>query len=174
MSCPMVYWVGKCFFFHHYNKKIDRARPRKFSKWTALYLMEKTEENGHLEWVYGNISFGKVVQNDLICYPGCLETPSGHSSVVIDRDPPFLTAKMGLLRQVMQTKVVSNHYWDSMTPSRYSSIFRQQGRIGWVILFKINWITGKNTKMISVSQQSNPWELSLVTGRATLYSASPV
>ena len=101
-------------------------------------------------------------------------TPSGHSSVVIDRDPPFLTAKMGLLRQVMQTKVISNHYWDSMTPSRYSSIFRQQGRIGWVILFKINWITGKNTKMISVSQQSNPWELSLVTGRAALYSASPV
>ena len=78
----------------------------------TLFLMEKTEENGHLEWVYGNISFGKVVQNDLICYPGCLETPSGHSSVVIDRDPPFLTAKMGLLRQVMQTKVISNHYWD--------------------------------------------------------------
>ena len=106
--------MGKCVFFHHYNKKIDRARPRKFSKWTALYLMEKTEKNGHLEWVYGNISFGKVVQNDLICYPGCLETPSGTSSIVIDRDPPFLTAKMGLPSQVMETKVVSNHHWDPL------------------------------------------------------------
>ena len=75
-----------------------------------MFLTERTEETGPLESVYGNISFGKVVQNDLICYPGCLETPSGHPSVVIDRDPPFLTAKMAFLRQVMQTKVVSNEY----------------------------------------------------------------
>ena len=75
-----------------------------------MFLTEKTQETGPLESVYGNISLGKVVQNDLICYPGCLETPSGHPSVVIDRDPPFLTAKMAFLRQVMQTKVVSNEY----------------------------------------------------------------
>ena len=73
-----------------------------------MFLTEKTEENGQLERFYGNISLVKVAQNDLIVYPGCLETPSGTSSIVIDRDPPFLTAKTGLLSQVMQTKVVSN------------------------------------------------------------------
>ena len=87
-----------------------------------MFLTEKTEENGHLERFYGNVCLRKVVQNDRIGCPGCLETPSGHSSVVIDRDPPFLMVKMALFRQVMETKVVSNHYWDSMTPSGQSSI----------------------------------------------------
>ena len=79
-----------------------------------MFLTEKTEENGRIEWFYSNISLGKVAQNDLISYPGCLETPSGTSSIVIDRDPPFLTAKTGLLSQVMETKVVSNHHWDPL------------------------------------------------------------
>ena len=42
-----------------------------------MFLREKTEENGQLETFYGDISLEKVVQNDLICYPGCLGTPSG-------------------------------------------------------------------------------------------------
>ena len=71
------------------------------SWWTPMFLTEKTEENGHLERFYGNVCLRKVVQNDLIGCPGCLETPSGHSSVVIDRDPPFLKAKTPLLRQVI-------------------------------------------------------------------------
>ena len=83
-----------------------------------MFLTEKTEENGQLERFYGNISLVKVAQNDLISYPGCLETPSGTSSIVIDRDPPFLTAKMGLFSQVMETKVVSNHHWDPLVMSR--------------------------------------------------------
>ena len=40
-----------------------------------MFLTEKTEENGQLEQYYGNISLGKVAQNDLISYPGCLESP---------------------------------------------------------------------------------------------------
>ena len=60
------------------------------SWWTAMFLTEKTEENGHLERFYGNVCLRKVLQNDLICYPGYKETPSGHSSVVIDHDPTFL------------------------------------------------------------------------------------
>ena len=91
--------------------KVSKPTPTPpMSWWTPIFLTEKTEENGHLERFYGNVCLRKVVQNDLICCPGCLETPSGHSSVVIDRDPPFLTAKMALFRQVMQTKVVSNEY----------------------------------------------------------------
>ena len=42
------------------------------------------------------------------------------------------------------------------------------------ILHILDLISGENTKMISVSQQSNPCELSLVTDRAALYSARPV
>ena len=103
--------------------KVSKPTPTPpMSWWTPIFLTEKTEENGHLEQLYGNVCLRKVGQNDLICCPGCLETPSGHSSVVIDRDPRFLTAKTGLLSQVLQTKVVSNHYWDSMTPSGHSSI----------------------------------------------------
>ena len=83
-----------------------------------MFLTEKTEENGGIERFYGNISLVKVAQNDLISYPGCLETPSGTSSIVIDRDPPFLTAKMGLFSQVMETKVVSNHHWDPLVMQR--------------------------------------------------------
>ena len=79
-----------------------------------MFLTEKTEENSRIERVYSNISLRKVAQNDLIVYPGCLETPSGTSSIVIDRDPPFLTAKMGLSSQVMETKVVSNHHWEPL------------------------------------------------------------
>ena len=83
-----------------------------------MFLTEKTEENGQLERFYGNISLVKVAQNDLIVYPGCLETPSGTSSIVIDRDPPFLTAKTGLPSQVMETKVVSNHHWEPLVMPR--------------------------------------------------------
>ena len=79
-----------------------------------MFLREKTEENGRIEQFYSNISLGKVAKDTLICYPGCLETPSGTSSIVIDRDPPFLTAKTGLPSQVMETKVVSNHHWDPL------------------------------------------------------------
>ena len=79
-----------------------------------MFLTEKTEENGRIERFYGNISLVKVAQNDLISYPGCLETPSGTSSIVIDRDPPFLTAKMGLFSQVMEINVDSNHHWDPL------------------------------------------------------------
>ena len=83
-----------------------------------MFLTEKTEENGGIERFYGNISLVKVAQNDLISYPGCLETPSGTSSIVIDRDPPFLTAKMGLFSQVMEINVDSNHHWDPLVMSR--------------------------------------------------------
>ena len=55
-----------------------------------MFLTEKTEENGLIEQFYSNISLGKVAQNDLISYPGCLETPSGTSSIVIDHNPTFL------------------------------------------------------------------------------------
>ena len=92
------------------------------SWWTAMFLTEKTEENGHLEQFYGNVCLRKVLQNDLICYPGYKETPSGHSSVVIDRDPPFLRAKTPLLRQFIEIKSVSNHHQDSLTPSGQPSI----------------------------------------------------
>ena len=50
----------------------------------------------------------------------------------------------------------------------------RKDRLGHFVQDILDLISGKNTKMISVSKQSNPWELSLVTGRATLYSASPV
>ena len=40
-----------------------------------MFLTEKTEENGRIELFYGNISLVKVAQNDLISYPGCLESP---------------------------------------------------------------------------------------------------
>ena len=41
--------------------------------------------------------------------------------------------------------------------------------------FKIlDLISGKNTKMISVSQQSNPQEFSMLTDCAVLFSACPV
>ena len=83
-----------------------------------MFLTEKTEENGGIERFYGNISLVKVAQNDLISYPGCLKTPSGTSSIVIDRDPPFLTAKMGLFSQVMEINVDSNHHWDPLVMSR--------------------------------------------------------
>ena len=83
-----------------------------------MFLTEKTEENAGIERFYGNISLVKVAQNDLISYPGCLETPSGTSSIVIDRDPPFLTAKTGLPSQVMETKVVSNHHWEPLVMPR--------------------------------------------------------
>ena len=83
-----------------------------------MFLTEKTEENGRIDWFYSNISLVKVAQNDLISYSGCLETPSGTPSIVIDRDPPFLTAKTGLLSQVMQTKVVSNYHWDPLVMLR--------------------------------------------------------
>ena len=57
-----------------------------------------------------------------------------------------------------------------------SRIFKQQGGIDCVILLEdiLDLISGENTKMISVSHQSNPCELSLVTDRAALYSARPV
>ena len=74
--------------------KVSEPTPTPPMSWrAAMFLMEKTEENGQIERFYSNISLVKVAQNDLISYPGCLETPSGTSSVVIDRDPPFLTAK---------------------------------------------------------------------------------
>ena len=38
----------------------------------------------------------------------------------------------------------------------------------------LDHISGKNTKMISVSQQSNPQEFSMLTDRAVLFSACPV
>ena len=82
-----------------------------------MFLTEKTEENGQIERFYSNISLVKVAQNDLISYPGCLETPSGTSSIVIDRDPPFLTAKTGLLSQIMEINVDSNHHWDPLVMS---------------------------------------------------------
>ena len=56
-----------------------------------MFLTEKTEENRQLERIYGNISLVKVVQNDWICYLDVWELSQGDSSVVIDRDPPFLT-----------------------------------------------------------------------------------
>ena len=45
---------------------------RSMSWWKPMFLTEKTEENRQLERIYGNISLGKVVQNDWICYTGCL------------------------------------------------------------------------------------------------------
>ena len=41
---------------------------RSMSWWKPMFLTEKTEENRQLERTYGNISLGKVVQNDWICY----------------------------------------------------------------------------------------------------------
>ena len=83
-----------------------------------MFLTEKTEENSRIERFYSNIFLVKVAQNDLISYLGCLETPSGTSSIVIDRDPPFLTAKTGLLSQIMEINVDSNHHWDPLVMSR--------------------------------------------------------
>ena len=59
-----------------------------------MFLTEKSEENRQLERFYGNISLVKVVQN-------VWELRQGDSSVVIDRDPPFLMPYMTLLRQVI-------------------------------------------------------------------------
>ena len=42
-----------------------------------MFLTEKTEDKGQLERFSGINSFGKVVQNDLICYTECLGTLSG-------------------------------------------------------------------------------------------------
>ena len=50
----------------------------------------------------------------------------------------------------------------------------RKDRLGHFVQDILDLISGENTKMISVSKQSNPWELSLVTGRAALYSAHPV
>ena len=47
-------------------------------------------------------------------------------------------------------------------------------RLGHFVQDILDLISGKNTKMISVSQQSNPQEFSMVTDRAVLFSASPI
>ena len=63
------------------------------SWWTAICSWEELAFWAGLQL---NVCFRKVVKNDLKFYPGCLETSSGQSSVVIHRDPPFLTPWMGL------------------------------------------------------------------------------
>ena len=47
-------------------------------------------------------------------------------------------------------------------------------RLGHFVQDILDLISGKNTKMISVSQQSNPQEFSLLTDRAVLFSVSPI
>ena len=47
-------------------------------------------------------------------------------------------------------------------------------RLGHFVQDILDIISGKNTKMISVSQQSNPQEFSLLTDRAVLFSVSPI
>ena len=47
-------------------------------------------------------------------------------------------------------------------------------RLGHFVPDILDLISGKNTKMISVSQQSNPQESSLLTDRAVLYSACTI
>ena len=50
----------------------------------------------------------------------------------------------------------------------------RKDRLGHFVQDILDLISGKNTKMISVSQQSNPQEFSLLTDRAVLFSASPI
>ena len=88
-------------------------------------------ENRAQEPSYGNISLIKVAQNDLICYTGCQETPSGTSNHHHQSRPPLLDSQNGPLTQVTKAKVVSNHYSDSVVMSGHhqdtaSSIFINQ------------------------------------------------
>ena len=65
-------------------------------------------------------------------------TPSGHSSIVIDSDNMFLMhfgVKLWKLR--LSSKRYQLILWNVIKVSRIS---KQQGRIDWVILFKIYWI----------------------------------
>ena len=50
----------------------------------------------------------------------------------------------------------------------------RKDRLGHFVQDILDLISGKNTKMISVSQQSNPQEFALLTDRAVLFSASPI
>ena len=47
-------------------------------------------------------------------------------------------------------------------------------RLGHFVQDILDLISGENTKMISVSQQSNPQEFSMLTDRADLFSACPI
>ena len=50
----------------------------------------------------------------------------------------------------------------------------RKDRQGHFVQDILDLISGKNTKMISVSQQSNPQEFSMLTDRADLFSACPI
>ena len=81
------------------GQKVSKPTLTPAMSWrNPMFLTEKTEDNGQLERFSGINSFGKVVQNDLICYTGCcfwsilgiicnVKTSSGHPSIVINHDP---------------------------------------------------------------------------------------
>ena len=50
----------------------------------------------------------------------------------------------------------------------------RKDRLGHFVQDILDLVSGKNTKMISVSQQSNPQEFSMLTDRAALFSACPI
>ena len=55
------------------------------------FLMEKSEQNRQLEGFCDNISLIKVLLNDLYCILDVWRLHQDDSSVVIDRETPFLT-----------------------------------------------------------------------------------
>ena len=61
----------------------------------AMYAILRELENRAQEPSYGNISLLKVAQNDLICYTGCQETPSGTSNHHHQSRPPLLDSQNG-------------------------------------------------------------------------------
>ena len=55
------------------------------------FLTEKSDQNRQLEGFYDNISLIKVLLNDLYCILDVWRLHQDDSSVVIDRETPFLT-----------------------------------------------------------------------------------
>ena len=76
MSLPIVWRAqNRCCLQKICNPYIAQAI-RSFAMYAILREVEKRAR----EPCYGNISLLKVAQNDLICYTGCQETPSGTSN----------------------------------------------------------------------------------------------
>ena len=75
-----------------------------------MYAILREVENRALEPSYGK----KLLRMTWYVILDVRRPHQEHPIIIINHDPPFLTAKMAPLTQVTKAKVVSNHYSDSV------------------------------------------------------------